>query len=61
VLSAELTFRCSLIFETIMYANDFNFLFAVAFFAVMLPILLTSSAFTNETGKSAAYRPVLHA
>uniref|UniRef100_A0A914WE01 CHK kinase-like domain-containing protein n=1 Tax=Plectus sambesii TaxID=2011161 RepID=A0A914WE01_9BILA len=46
--------NCSLTFETIKDAYDFNFPFAVAFFVTMVPLMLTSPFFADASGKPAA-------
>uniref|UniRef100_A0A914XLQ0 CHK kinase-like domain-containing protein n=1 Tax=Plectus sambesii TaxID=2011161 RepID=A0A914XLQ0_9BILA len=47
--------NCSLTFEIIKDAYDFNFPFAVAFSIMMIPMLLMSPLFVDESGKPAAH------
>uniref|UniRef100_A0A914WDH0 CHK kinase-like domain-containing protein n=1 Tax=Plectus sambesii TaxID=2011161 RepID=A0A914WDH0_9BILA len=47
--------NCSLTFETIKDAYDFNFPFAVAFFVMMVPLILTNPSLADESGKPAAH------
>uniref|UniRef100_A0A914WGL7 CHK kinase-like domain-containing protein n=1 Tax=Plectus sambesii TaxID=2011161 RepID=A0A914WGL7_9BILA len=47
--------NCSLTFEIIKDAYDFNFPFTVAFSLMKIPLLLMSPIFADESGKAAAH------